>query len=63
MMPVIARTLVSPAYKASDGTLCPTPAPVSTGNRVRAQQFGYDWRGNVASSTDDSNTFFDRSLA
>src|ERR1035438_2655472 len=51
-----------PPYNASDGTLYPTPAPVSTGNRVRAQQFGYDWRGNVTSSTDDSNTFFDRSL-
>ena len=52
---------VSP-YKASDGTRYPTPAVVSTGNRVRTQQYGYDWRGNVASSTDDANAFFDRSL-
>ena len=56
-----ADSFVSP-YKASDGALYPTSGAVSTGNRVLAQQYGYDWRGNLAFSTDDANVFPDRSL-
>jgi YD repeat-containing protein len=40
----------------------PAPGPVSTGNRVRSQTFGYDLRGNVLTSTDDANDLWDRSL-
>jgi RHS repeat-associated protein len=40
----------------------PRPAAPSTGNRVRSQTFGYDFRGNVTSSTDDANDLWDRSL-
>jgi RHS repeat-associated protein len=40
----------------------PAPAAPSTGNRVRSQTFGYDFRGNVTLSTDDANDFWDRSL-
>lgn len=42
--------------------LYPDPAPVSTGNRVRSQTFGYDLRGNVQTSSDDANDLWDRSL-
>jgi RHS repeat-associated protein len=40
----------------------PTPAVPSTGNRVRSQTYGYDFRGNVTSSTDDASDLWDRSL-
>jgi len=40
----------------------PAQTPVSTHNRVRDQQFVYDFRGNITSSIDDAGVFFDRSL-
>jgi RHS repeat-associated protein len=40
----------------------PSPAVVSTGNRVQSQTFGYDLHGNVLASTDDANDLWDRSL-
>jgi RHS repeat-associated protein len=44
----------------------PTPAAIASGmpvsNRIRSQQYGYDWRGNITSSTDDTDVFMDRSL-
>ena len=35
---------------------------VAASARVQSQSFGYDWRGNLASSTDDAGIFYDRSL-
>lgn len=41
-----------------DGALPPSRSD----HRVLNQTFNYDWQGNTITSTDDSNTFFDRSL-
>jgi YD repeat-containing protein len=51
-------------YTAAELAAATYPAlgPVSTGNRVRSQTFGYDLRGNVLTSTDDANDLWDRSL-
>lgn len=43
----------------SVGISLPPPKP---SQRVLNQSFSYDWQGNTTSSTDDSQTFFDRSL-
>jgi RHS repeat-associated protein len=42
--------------------LYPQPSTPSTKERPRNQSFQYDWRGNVSSSTDDADDFYDRSL-
>ena len=52
------------AAELSDNTR-PQPAPhgiPSTGKRVMKQSWSYDWLGNTATSTDDANLFYDRSL-
>lgn len=47
-------------YVATDGQTF--PAPALPPNRVRDQQFSYDWLGNTVSTSDDVPVFVDRSL-
>jgi RHS repeat-associated protein len=47
----------------AQATATTSPVPLTTGgNRVLQQTFAYDGLGNTLSTTDDAQTFFDRSL-
>ena len=50
-------------FEQSNGSpLYPQPSAPATGSRLQSFQATYDWRGNLATSTDDASDFFDRSL-
>jgi RHS repeat-associated protein len=59
--PAGSDTQIDPyAYERSNGR---SPVPASTvPNRVAWQTFGFDWLGNLATTGDDGNVFYDRSL-
>lgn len=51
------------AAEVADPTQKPQPSPhVSFVNRVQQQDFAYDWLGNIQTTTDNENGFWDRSL-
>jgi RHS repeat-associated protein len=51
------------AYELASGSvLYPQPTSPATHERLKNLALTYDWRGTVATSTDDADDFFDRSL-